>query len=144
VRAANWDDATLIEHRAHLQSENGRQAFDRMVAIADMLPGYECASGWHGFIRDFRYVDPASGEWPYAFIVNREDLLFYVRKAGISRVPGGRQAIRERFETFAENTSGEWTVRIGTAADADALCGFLFYARLRPHPTRGSDTAANG
>jgi hypothetical protein len=125
MRAKDWSDALLAEHRAYLQAENGRQAFDQMVAIAGKLKGYECAPGWHGQIRDFRYVDPTSGERPYAFIVNREDLLFYVREAGFVRVPGGLPALKGQF-SVRENASGEWTVRVTTAPEALKLSGLLF------------------
>jgi len=98
MRAADWNDALMADHRAYLHRENGRQAFDRMVAIADALPDYDCSAAWHGRIRDFRYVDPASGEW---------------------------------------------TVRVATRTDADAVCvNSCCGLRLPSAPTRGSDPAA--
>ena len=103
-----------------------------MVEIAETVPNYDCQSAWHGDIRDFRYVDRASGEQFYAFIVNRHDLLFYVRRPGLHRVPGGLAALRAHFGAVRENPRGEWTVRIATASEADALGEFLFGCRLVP------------
>jgi len=128
MRAANWDQSILDDHRTWLIGETARAAFDRMVLLAESLPRYQCAPGWHGEIRDFRYVDPASGERPFAFIVNRADLLFYVRKSGFVRVPGGFAGLKGHCPTAGENPSGEWTVRVATTHDADVLNAFLFGA----------------
>src|SRR5438270_8597519 len=88
MKAADWDDAVLAEHRGHLLVPDAQAAFDELADSAAALPAYDCSPGWHGAIRDFRYVDRAGGECPFAFIVNRSDLLFYVRKPGLGRVPG--------------------------------------------------------
>jgi GTP diphosphokinase / guanosine-3',5'-bis(diphosphate) 3'-diphosphatase len=129
MQAQDYDNDLLRDHRSHLQGAAGPAAFDVLVAVATELPGYRCHPAWHGDIRDFRYIDAASNEWPYAFIVNRHDLLFYVRKPGLARVPGGLDALRARFTTVKENPSGEWTIRIAGALDAAGLSDLLFGSR---------------
>jgi hypothetical protein len=89
VKSNTWDEAILAEHRAYLREDSAKDAFNTLVAIAIELPGYETSPDWHGEIRDFRYDDTVSGERPFAFIVNRSDLLFYVRRPGLRRVVGG-------------------------------------------------------
>jgi len=131
MKAQDYGDDLLRDHRSHLQDSAGLAAFDVLVAVANELPGYRCHPAWHGDIRDFRYIDSASNDWPYAFIVNRHDLLFYVRKPGLSRVPGGWDALRARFTTVKENPSGEWTIRIAGALDAAGLSDLLFGSRGR-------------
>ena len=118
MRSSDWDDVLLAEHRAHLRVRSARAAFDRMVALAVALPTYECAPGWRGNIREFRYVDRVSGERPFALIVNRADLLLYVRKSGLARVPGGLAALKSRFRTVSETRREEWQVPIKGAEDA--------------------------
>jgi hypothetical protein len=128
VKSKSWDEALLADHRHYLWYEIGREAFDAVVEIAIALPGYECAPGWHGEIRDFNYDDTASGERPFAFTINREHLLFYVRAAGLNRVPGGIAALGAQFGTAKENSRGEWTVRIRVREDAERLNALLFGA----------------
>lgn len=121
------DDKGLYrEHREHIQAPDARVAFDYLVGRALSLARYDCEPGFHGVIRDFRYYDRASGEQPFALIVNSAHLLLYVRRAGLGRVPGGVAALREVLSSAKENRSGEWTVRVENVSDARKLCDFLF------------------
>jgi hypothetical protein len=137
VKSKTWDDALLADHRSYIREESAQEAFDALVDAAIELPDYETAPGWHGEIRDFAYYDVASGERPFAFIVNRSDLLFYVRFAGLRRVPGGFAALRNEFSSASENSRGEWTVRIASGQDADKLNRLLFDGQLTPPVQRG-------
>jgi hypothetical protein len=107
-----------------------------MVALAVALPTYDCAPGWQGNIREFRYVDRVSGERPFAFIVNRADLLLCVRKSGLTRVPGGLAALKSHFRTVSETRRGEWQVPIKGAEDAQDLSRFLFGSQIQSDPTQ--------
>ena len=133
MRASDWDAALLADHRKHLRSEACRQTFDRMVAFAEALPNFNCSAGRQGRVRIFRYVDPISGECPFAFIVNRENLLFYVRKSGLSRVIGGFSALKSQVSAI-KNHRGEWTVSVRTVEIAERLSMFLFGAALSALP----------
>jgi hypothetical protein len=126
VKAQDWEDALLAEHRNSMYVSGGRDAYDFLTQAAQGLVGYECAPGWQGEVRIFKYTDPSAGERPFAFIVNVSDLLFYVRKAGFVRVPGGLGGLRSQFPSTKENPAGEWTIRITNAAEAQALAKFLF------------------
>jgi putative restriction endonuclease len=126
MKAPDWDEHLLAEHRQYLSSESARHAFDTLVLAALLVPAYECSPARHGDIRDFRYKDRASGEWPFAFIVNRRDLLFYVRKQGVRRVAGGLAALNERFHKVEENDRGEFTVRVSSREEARRLTALLF------------------
>ena len=70
-----WSGELLREHGSHIVGDAARAAFNRMVVIAERLRGYRCAPGLHGVIRDFKYHDAVTSESPFAFIVNRNDLL---------------------------------------------------------------------
>src|SRR6266850_2464624 len=126
MKAPDWDETLLAEHRRQLTAESAQQAFDTLVLAALLLPPFECGPARQGDIRDFRYKDRATGEWPFAFIVNRRDLLFYVRKQGVRRVAGGLAALQARFRRVDENERGEFTVRVASAEEARRLIALLF------------------
>jgi putative restriction endonuclease len=133
VKSKTWDESILADHRGYLRDDLARETFDAMVAAAIEMLAYDASPGWHGDIRDFRYDDPASGERPFAFIVNRNDLLFYVRSAGLTRVPGGFVALKDQFPSASENPRGEWTVRIASREDAERLNTLLFSTASQNH-----------
>lgn len=126
MKSKTWNDAILAEHRAYLRDDEAQDAFETLVAAAIEMPGYMTEPDWQGEVRIFTYVDPTSGDRPFAFIVNRSDLLFYVRAAGLRRVAGGFSALKNQFVSASENSRGEWTVRITSSEDAARLNAFLF------------------
>jgi hypothetical protein len=112
MRARDWNDALLKDHRGSMAIGGGRAGFDTLVSAAERLAGYDCAPAWQGEVRIFRYTDPTTAERPFAFIVNRSDLLFYIRKPGLSRIPGGLAALEERFPDLRKPRPDERTIRI--------------------------------
>ena len=126
MKAPGWDETLLTEHRRYISSESAQRAFDMLVLAAMLLPGFDCSPARHGDIRDFRYKDRLSGEWPFAFIVNRKDLLFYVRKQGLAHVAGGIAGLRQRLRKVDENAAGEFTVHVASAEEARRLITLLF------------------
>jgi hypothetical protein len=40
----DWNDRLLAEHRAHLRTEDGRQAFDALVSLGTRLKNYDPAA----------------------------------------------------------------------------------------------------
>jgi putative restriction endonuclease len=126
MKSIAWDEDILAEHRAYLRDDAARAALDTLVAVAIDLPGYWIEPVWQQPKRSFNYDDIASGERPFAFIVNRYDLLFYVRLAGHRLVPGGFSELKRQFSTADVNPSDEWTVHIASRDDAERLNAFLF------------------
>ena len=126
MKSGLWDEKLLAEHRAWIKAESAQEAFDVMVKVAALLPAYLTDPAMQGDVRIFRYVEQVSGERLFAFIINRRDLLFYVRETGITRVPGGISELRRHFAGVKENNRGEWTVRIASGADAERLNAYLF------------------
>lgn len=125
MKSGDWDQKLLEEHRGHLNAAGTQIAFDSLIKNALELPTYSCSPGWHGGIRDFRYIHRASGEHRFAFIVNRDSLLFYVRNPAQKSIPEVLSALKARFTKAAENPSGEWTIRIETAKHARAVSQIL-------------------
>jgi hypothetical protein len=126
MKAPDWDESLIADHRRHLGAAGAQQAFDTLVLAAILLPAYECRPAWHADIRDFRFKDRVTGEWPFAFIVNRNDLLFYVRKQGLARLSGGIASLKERFRRVNESAAGELTVHIASSEEARRLIELLF------------------
>jgi hypothetical protein len=109
-----------------VREDSVRDAFDTLVATAIAQPDYTVSPSWHGDIRQFNYEDAGSAERPFAFIVNRGHLLFYVRQPGLRRIAGGFPGLKDQFDSAQENSRGEWTVRIASREDAERLDAFLF------------------
>ncbi len=140
AKSKTWDEAILAGHRGYLRTDSVREAFDYLVAAAIDLPGMRAEPVWHKPKRTFTYDEVASGERPFAFTVNRQDLLFRVLPAGLKRVPGGFAALKERFSTAgAETVRGEWTVRIRSRTDAERLSQFILSAAIEKPAARASE-----
>jgi putative restriction endonuclease len=135
MKAPDWNDKLLAEHRAHLRTEDGRQAFDALVTLGAKLKHYDFAPHRQGESKTLTLDDSASGERPFACVVNQSDLLFIVRKAGRGRVPGGLRNLKETFSWAHENAAGEWTVRIRTGEEARQLGRLLFGDVLQARST---------
>ena len=125
MKTADFNDVLLAEHRAHIAAETAAMAYDVLASAAVASRRFECAPAWHGEIREFRYDDLDTKERPFAFIVNRKDLLFYVRKAGQRFVPGGLADLRKRYSEVKENPSGEWTIRVRDPDEARRVNALL-------------------
>jgi hypothetical protein len=131
MKSGTWNDAILAGHREYLRDQPRKEAFDALVRAPIDSPNHAVGPAWHGEIRDFRYFDVASEEQPFALIVNRADFLFYVRSAGLRRVPGGFGALATQFASIKENSRAVCPPidRLGR----DARCAVIFRG-ARPFP----------
>lgn len=120
------DTRLLGTHREHITSRAARMAFDTITTKAAMLGEFCCEPRLKGVVRDFRFYDSVSGEQPFAFIVNKNSLLFYIRKPGLRRLPLGRAGLNQVFAEVSENKHGELKVRISNERDAGRLMAYLF------------------
>jgi hypothetical protein len=108
----------------HLRNFNEKMLSDdvkKAYLVLISMPGWDWEAHQKGVITDVRYYD-AGGEQPYAFIPNKEHLLFYFRK------PATRRDTRTDIEAevnIAENKAGEWKVRIETPEEAARLAALL-------------------
>jgi putative restriction endonuclease len=126
AKSKTRNETILAAHRGFLREDSAREAFDVLVAAAIGMSGYDFEPIWRKRKRSFNYHDTGSGERPFALVVNRRHLVFYVRSAGLKRVSGGFAELKKRFSAAAKNPRGEWTVRIASKADAERLNKFLF------------------
>ena len=129
MKDPNWDPVQFDELRERVRGQGALEAFDALVEQSLKLADYRCRPGHHGFMKDYRYFDLASGEQPFAFTANQEHLLFYIRPAGLKRVQGGKEALIRAVGPVEEGANGEWKVRISTLSEGQALASLLFGER---------------
>jgi hypothetical protein len=137
VKSGTWDASILIDHRSSIKEDSVRLALDALVAAAMDMPEYQTEPAWQGKVRIFKYVDPVSGERPFAVIVNRQGLLFSMRGKGRGRIRGGFAALKREFAGAAKNKRGEWSVQIASREDAERLNSILFSAPPVSQPGGG-------
>ncbi len=104
-----------------IESDAPRAAFHCLVGIAASSRRFMCHAQWKGEVRDFRFIEIASGEQPHAFITNQQWLLFYFRPPALRSDAYSREEVARVFESFRENAAGEWTVKLASVSDVQAL-----------------------
>lgn len=57
MRANDWDQQLLNEHREYVTSLDALAAFEELADVAERLVRYHCGPAWHGDARVFRYTD---------------------------------------------------------------------------------------
>jgi hypothetical protein len=122
MKAPEWDEQLFEEHRDYIEVEEVRRAFDFLTAAAfetDLYSVQNSGAGPHK--KSFAYDEPQTNQRPFAFIVNRGHLLFYIRRAALTRFPEGIRLFKKSFATVNENPHGEWTIRIETLEDAKRI-----------------------
>jgi hypothetical protein len=113
---AEWSDS--------ITDERARAAFWYLIGVSACLEDYRCQIQWKGEVRDFRFY-AENDEQPFSFITNQEWLLFYFRKPAIRSGRFSVQKLKDLFDSFNENSAGEWTVKIAGVSDAHLLARTL-------------------
>ncbi len=108
----------------HIKGAHARGAFVSLVGYAACLRDWHCHPQQKGTVRDVRFLAP-DGQQHFAFIVNVESLLFYLRSPAIRELKYDLSALRRLFDSTNENKRGEWTVRLSTVDDVHRLTEFL-------------------
>ena len=108
----------------YINDEQTRDAYCYIVGLAASLRKHKCYPRQKGEVRDVRFEGEME-EVPFAFIVNKESLLFYFR---LPAVRSGRYSIDKlevAFDFVNQNPAGEWTVRLRSIADVKRLWAIL-------------------
>ena len=108
-----------------IEAEETRAAFFYLVGIAACSKQFTCHAQWKGEIRDYRFIEIGGSEQPFSFITNQRWLLFYFRPPALRSGQYSRKAISEAFNSFSENSAGEWTVKLRNICDVDRLVKLL-------------------
>ncbi|MCC5809135.1 MAG: hypothetical protein JJU06_02080 [Ectothiorhodospiraceae bacterium] len=119
-------NAELVgEWLRHIEAEDVADAFAYLIGQAAAVSGYECYAERKGDVRDFRFYRAGGNEQPFAFIVNKKWLLFYFRAPAVRTGNYAFGKLQEAFDSVAENTAGEWTVKVRSICDARRLWHLL-------------------
>ena len=117
---ADWLD--LIEPR------ETKSAFVHLLGLAACCRSLTCHAqlkGENGPVHDFRFHDER-GEQPFSFIINKhKPLLFYFRAPATRSSKYTLEELQRHFVGAKSPRTEEWTVPIGTTADAERLWEYL-------------------
>ena len=113
----------LYEEYSESITVNGvRDAFHILIGAASTLPKFNCYPKRKGAIQDFRYYTPGyysiKEQHPFAFIINKQSLLFYLRPHAVESNKYKFEDLIDSFDEVNQNKKGEWTIRINNPDDA--------------------------
>ena len=132
MRESGFNHAVFDEHRAFITSDAARKAYDLLTGHALALPDYQCLSVGRGQQKKYFRYRRNGGDQPFAFIVNRANLLFYIRPAGLAT---SSAAVRELEQVLpgriGSNPAGEVTIRVDSAAAAAEVVRCLFAGKAQ-------------
>lgn len=114
------------EHLNYIQDARVRKAFVYLVDQAQRIQGYTARPWSHGYIsRNLHYFDV--NDWsPYAFTVNQNWLLFYLRKPAQTHPGIEVETVKQMFEEVNLLKNGEINFKIRTLGDAQAAMQLVF------------------
>lgn len=118
------------EHLVNLEQCGGREQRRAYlnVLLAVTAAGYRAIPRAKGVVQEMQIRDRGNRQ-PFALIINKASLLFYVRRPALDQYPG---LPAEASGLFGEavvgdaNSANELRIRITTAADADRVTEWLF------------------
>ena len=112
----------LADYLSHMNSVTGRQLLESLVARGLALQAYS-ELRMKGYLRTARYRQ--GKVFPFAFIVNRTDVLFHARKEGRRHPKAALEVLSQRFPD-AKVTSRGIQVHVDSEGDAVTLMNLLF------------------
>ena len=107
----------------YIRDEAVKDLYRLLVGWAASVNGYTCHPQRKGVVRDVRFVD-ASGEQPYAFIVNRNSVLFYFRLPAVKSGRHSLNDLKRKFPSASKNARGEWRLPLRSVGEAQRLIVF--------------------
>ena len=120
----NQDTQLFLQWSQFIEHDETRAAFHYLVGIGACLENHNCHVRWKGQVRDFRFYDTV-GEQPFSFITNKRWLLFYFRPPAVRSQAYSKDELSDLFDSFSENTAGEWTIKIRSIADVDRIADYI-------------------
>jgi len=116
----------ILAHLDTIRSPEVREAYLFLTHHAASLPEYDCRPADKGVVRDFRYYYTATGEQPFALIVNQGSLLWYFRSPGLRHPQAEVETVARAFAEVRETKAGEITVRLSSLEDARLIVALVF------------------
>ncbi len=116
----NRQDPLYAEFADYISSKSVCDAFHILIGAGAAHPKLTCGPERKGVVRDFRFFTDEL-EQPFAFIVNKQSLLFYMRLPAVRTMKWSRAELQSQFSEVTENNVGEWTIRVSNREEAIQL-----------------------
>ncbi|NQT57590.1 MAG: hypothetical protein HQ557_01265 [Bacteroidetes bacterium] len=107
----------IKEHMNYIETESTRNAYSMMLGATASMLSLKCYPQNTGVLKDFRFYTD-NDEQPFAFIVNKKSLLFYIRLPAVRAKIYNFKSLQKNFHEMSEKPTGEWKIRIETPEDA--------------------------
>ncbi len=118
---AQNDNSNIYKEWANfIESDEVRMAFYLIVGIAACTTKFICNVQWKGDLRDFRFYD-LDEKQVFSFSTNQHWLLFYFHSPTINSGKYSCDRLARDFESFNENPSGQWTIKLRNMRDIELL-----------------------
>ena len=108
----------IKKHVGYIQNEETRNAYYVMLGSAATMVNLECYPNPKDTGKLYFRYEMDSKEQPFAFIVNRKSLLFYIRLPAVRAKIYDFKGMQKIFNEIGENPRREWTIRIISTDDA--------------------------
>ena len=118
-------DESHADNLSHLRGRDAIAAYLYVVRTAQGLGRYRCLLSMKGNVRAVRYY--CGDKQRFGFIVNKKDLLFYLRNLAVIRFP--LEDLKRYFSDAHTPRKDEITVRIKNLQDAQQLMSRIFGLR---------------
>ena len=115
-----FEEVIVNECFEHISLDEVKDALHHIIDFVSDSHIFKCHFKKKGVLRDLRFYT-SEGTQPFALIVNKTSLLFYLRKAAVNSGSYKYTDLAESFPTLKENNSGEWTVKIFSLLDVEKL-----------------------
>jgi hypothetical protein len=114
----------LEEYAAAMTSAQGRDLLRFLYRYGRSLKRYSFELRNKGYLRTARYK--VDNQWLFAFIVNRANVLFYIRKAGRLHPGASLKSLGAHFPDAKLNSRDEIQFHVSTEEQARHLMEQLF------------------
>lgn len=122
--SASEKENLIDECLEHIVPIAVKQAFRLFVERTRSQSKYVCFPYRKGYFVDFRFY--RDEKWVYAFIVNKQSLLFYFRHPSFAKPENlTRHIVQTSFPEAFESPGGEIKFRVNYRSDAERVLQFL-------------------
>lgn len=116
--------ALLPAWESYISTPSTKHTLRYIIGFAAGLRMFQCHPKLKGKVRAFRFY-AADETQPFAFIVNKQSLLFYFRLPAVRSGQYSFELVKSILSSTSTNDSGEWTVKLRNIEDAQKLCELL-------------------
>jgi hypothetical protein len=124
MRIAQEDEQRIQPHLEHITDRGTLDAYWYIVGFSESLLGFQPRPFRKGAVLDYRFF--RNDEQWFAFIVNRNSLLFYFRLPAVRSGRYSKDELIRKLREVRENRRGEITTRISTVMEARRVMKAVF------------------